>query len=113
MLVTPACTVLRSPGQARICLPLKRLTRSMPSIALFRNVVPGKAPQEENPWKKSVLDLVMEDAKRLNKHLGASDQNKMSEYLESVRSIENRIQSQDKLKDFEANINRRDEERIG
>lgn len=71
---------------------------------LFRNFVPGKPIKTENPWKKSVLDLVMEDAKRLNKQLGASDQNKMSEYLESVRSVEKRLGSQDKLKDFEANI---------
>ena len=71
---------------------------------LFRNVVPGKTPAYENPWKKSVLDLVMEDARRLNKHLGASDQNKVSEYLEAVRSVEKRIDSRDQLKDFEANI---------
>ena len=71
---------------------------------LFRTVVPGKSAGAENPWKKSVLDLVMEDAKRLNKHLGAADQNKMSEYLESVRSVEKRLTSQDKLRDFEANI---------
>lgn len=71
---------------------------------LFRTVVPGKSSGAESPWKKSVLDLVMEDAKRLNKHLGAADQNKMSEYLESVRSVEKRITSQDKLREFEANI---------
>lgn len=71
---------------------------------LFRNLVPGKPPKSENPWQKSVLDLVMADAKRLNKQLGAADQNKMSEYLESVRSVEKRLESQDKLKDFEANI---------
>lgn len=71
---------------------------------LFRTVVPGKSGGADNPWKKSVLDLVMEDARRLNKHLGAADQNKMSEYMESVRSVEKRLTSQDKLRDFEANI---------
>lgn len=71
---------------------------------LFRTVVPGKSAGADSPWKKSVLDLVMDDAKRLNKHLGAADQNKMSEYLESVRSVEKRLTSQEKLKDFEANI---------
>lgn len=71
---------------------------------LFRTVVPGKSTGADNPWKKSVLDLVMEDAKRLNKHLGAADQNKMSEYLESVRSVEKRLTSKEKLRDFEANI---------
>ncbi|NRB47951.1 MAG: DUF1552 domain-containing protein [Saprospiraceae bacterium] len=71
---------------------------------LFRRFVPGKSQGTENPFKKSVLDIVMQDAKRLNKHLGAADQNKMSEYLESVRSVEKRLVSDDKLKDFEANI---------
>lgn len=71
---------------------------------LFRRFIPGKASSAENPWKKSVLDIVMQDAKRLNKHLGAADQNKMSEYLESVRSVEKRLVSQDKLQDFEANV---------
>lgn len=71
---------------------------------LFRTVVPGKSSGGQDPWRKSVLDLVMDDAKRLNKHLGAADQNKMSEYLESVRSVEKRLTSQEKLQDFEANI---------
>lgn len=71
---------------------------------LFRTVVPGKSGGGQDPWRKSVLDLVMDDAKRLNKHLGAADQNKMSEYLESVRSVEKRLTSQEKLRDFEANI---------
>lgn len=71
---------------------------------LFRNFIPGKPAKTENPWKKSVLDLVLEDAKSLNKKLGAEDQNKMSEYLESIRSVEKRIDSTDSLKDFEANI---------
>jgi hypothetical protein len=71
---------------------------------LFRNFIPGVTPQKENPWKKSVVDLVLEDAYRLNKQLGAEDQNKMAEYLESVRSIEKRLESPDEMKDFEANI---------
>lgn len=71
---------------------------------LFRNFIPGVAPKEENPWKKSVIDLVLDDARRLNRKLGAEDQNKMAEYLESVRSIENRLETKDDLRDFEANI---------
>ena len=71
---------------------------------LFRNFIPGVAPKEENPWKKSVVDLVLDDARRLNHKLGAEDQNKMAEYLESVRSIENRLETEDDLRDFEANI---------
>lgn len=71
---------------------------------LFRNVIPGKTPKSENPWKKSVLDIVMDDANRLNKKLGASDQNKMSEYLESVRAVEKRVETPTNIKDFESKI---------
>jgi len=71
---------------------------------LFRNFIPGVAPVKENPWKKSVIDLVLDDARKLNRQLGAADQNKMAEYLESIRSVEKRLESSDDLRDFEANI---------
>jgi len=71
---------------------------------LFRNFIPGVEPKEVNPYKKSVLDLVMADAKQLSKNLGANDQNKMSEYLESVRSVEKRLDNEDDMTDFEKNI---------
>ena len=71
---------------------------------LFRNFTPGATPVKENPWKKSVIDLVLEDARKLNRQLGAADQNKMAEYLESIRSVEKRLESNEEIKDFEANI---------
>jgi hypothetical protein len=40
----------------------------------------------------SVLDLVMEDAKNLQNRVGAGDRAKIDEYLESVRSVERRIE---------------------
>jgi hypothetical protein len=40
----------------------------------------------------SVLDLVMEDAKRLRSRVGAADQRKLDEYFESVRAVEKRIE---------------------
>ncbi len=40
----------------------------------------------------SVLDLVLEDARRLRNSLGSADQGKLDDYLESVRSVEKRIQ---------------------
>ena len=42
--------------------------------------------------KKSILDSVLDDAKALNKKLGKSDQQKMDEYLGSVRQTEQRVQ---------------------
>ncbi len=71
---------------------------------LFRDFIPGRETKAENPWKKSVVDLVLDDAKRLNRQLGAADQNKMAEYLESVRSVEKRLENPQDLRDFEANI---------
>lgn len=41
---------------------------------------------------KSVLDVVMEDARRLNRRLGGADRQKFAEYLESVRDVEQRIE---------------------
>lgn len=40
----------------------------------------------------SLLDFVMSDAKRLEAGLGASDRRKMSDYMDSVREVERRIQ---------------------
>jgi hypothetical protein len=45
---------------------------------------------------QSVLDLVAEDARRLQKRLGAADQQKLNEYFESVRSVERRIEFETK-----------------
>jgi hypothetical protein len=42
---------------------------------------------------RSLLDFVMADAKRLSPTLGASDQRKMTDYLDSVREVERRIQN--------------------
>jgi hypothetical protein len=40
----------------------------------------------------ALLDLVLEDARQLQKRLGASDRRKMDEYLHSVRSLEERLE---------------------
>ncbi len=71
---------------------------------LFRKFIPGEIPKKENPWKKSVVDLVMDDARSLNRRLGAADQNKMAEYLESVRAVEKRLETDEDLHDFEAKL---------
>jgi len=60
---------------------------------------PEKNPREvwhrlfgkPNPKDKSVLDLVLDDAKGLGKQLGSADRSKLDEYLESVRTVESRI----------------------
>jgi hypothetical protein len=42
---------------------------------------------------RSLLDFVLSDAQRLSPELGASDKRKMSDYLDSVREVERRIQT--------------------
>lgn len=44
-----------------------------------------------SPEDKSVLDLVMADAKQLQTKIGKADQHKVEEYFEAVRSVEQRI----------------------
>jgi hypothetical protein len=70
---------------------------------LFRGVMPV-AKQHDQTWKQSVLDLVQEDAKTLQRKLGRADQDKLEEYLESIRSLEKRIDDEEKLKVFEKKI---------
>jgi len=71
---------------------------------MFRTIVPKPNAKPENPLKASILDAVMEDAKSLQKNLGIADQNKLEEYLASIRSVEMRLNNQVQMKDFEAGI---------
>lgn len=47
-------------------------------------------------YRRSILDLVGDDAKTLDRDLGLADRRKLEEYLEAVRSIEKQIQSAEK-----------------
>ena len=49
-------------------------------------------------YQKSILDFVNEDAKRLQKRLGATDRNKIEEYLTAVRDIEKRIEQAEEFR---------------
>jgi len=51
-----------------------------------------KARMAQLKRQASVLDFVADDARRLSRNVGAADQKKIDEYLESVRDIERRIQ---------------------
>ncbi len=70
---------------------------------LFRRFMPN-TKQRDQTWKQSVLDLVAEDAKDLQRKLGRADQDKLVEYLESIRSLEKRIDNEAKLKAFEEQV---------
>ena len=42
--------------------------------------------------ESSVLDLMLKDSHRLKRQIGKSDQNKMEEYLDSLRALEKRVE---------------------
>ena len=89
----------QSPGQPMS----KEIDPRLAFDRLFRPFVPG-VKIKEDPWKQSILDLVMDDAKSLKNNLGRSDQDKVSEYLESIRSVEKRISNNANKEKFAANI---------
>lgn len=82
----------------------KEIDPRMAFDRLFRGLVPEKPARQENPFNKSVLDLVQEDAKSLQGSLGVEDQNKLQEYLEAVRSVERRIEDREKTEEFKDHI---------
>lgn len=47
-------------------------------------------------YNKSILDLVRDDAKRLENSLGSSDRRKLDEYLSAIRELETRITTNSK-----------------
>jgi hypothetical protein len=65
---------------------------------------------------KSVLDAVLEDAKRLRNHVGAADRSKLDEYFDSVRAVERRIEFDAKRRAAEYDgdaLARKEIERLG
>ena len=48
---------------------------------------------EVSKGDRSVLDAVLNDAKDLRRHISATDQRKLDEYLDSVRDVEQRIEN--------------------
>lgn len=62
---------------------------------LFRTRSKGSEKQAADD--QSVLDLVSQDAKRLQSKLGSSDRAKLEQYLESVREVERRIEAEANL----------------
>lgn len=70
---------------------------------LFRQYVPG-VKVKADPYKQSILDVVLADANDLKRHLGRADQDKVSEYLESIYSVEKRISNDTNRTKFAKNI---------
>jgi hypothetical protein len=54
---------------------------------------------KEHVESGSVLDLVLDDAKSLNRNLGKTDKGKLGEYMDSVRTVEQQIERVTKRQD--------------
>ena len=52
----------------------------------------SRAQAERNHLRKSLLDYVQDDARRLRDRLGSNDRQKLDQYLTSVREIERRVE---------------------
>ena len=72
--------------------------------AVFERLFGGGDPTEtaesrlkRQAYKRSVLDFVADDAKRLHSKLGARDQSKLDEYYTGVREIELRLNRAEQL----------------
>ena len=55
--------------------------------------------------RKSVLDFVLEDVRRMNRNLGRNDKQKIEEYLAGVRKLEQQIEKSERFKLPDAPIN--------
>lgn len=64
-------------------------------------------------YNKSILDLVRDDAKRLEGTLGASDRRKLDEYLSAVRELETRIAAGSKAAEPPKVDSQRPEKEVG
>ena len=67
---------------------------------LFSNEVGGEskaARAKRDAYKKSILDMVAEDANDLRGKLGSTDRRKLDEYLTAVREIERRLTRRDPI----------------
>jgi hypothetical protein len=62
-----------------------------PRAAFERLFKRGSGPQTDLSRDKSVLDAVLDDAKRLHGQISSQDRVKLAEYLDAVRAVERRI----------------------
>ena len=62
-----------------------------PKLAFERLFGAGADAKERDLYRKSILDMVAEDAALLRRKLGRTDQRKLDEYFTSVRELEQRI----------------------
>lgn len=75
--------------------PTSPLARELNPALVFERLFRAANPKAGSGVRDQLLlDRVLGDASELKRSLGASDRQRMDEYLQSVRSIEKRLQSQ-------------------
>ncbi|TWU41805.1 DUF1552 domain-containing protein [Novipirellula artificiosorum] len=84
--------------------PTNPVAKEIDPRALFDRLFEGqtvkatrRAKSVREKYRKSVLDFVQEDAKRLHQKLPEIDRRKLDEYLYAVRDVEKRIAGADRL----------------
>ncbi len=81
------------------------MSKEIDPASLFDRLFEGQTTKEtrfakstREKYRKSILDFVADDAQRLSRTLGVSDQRKLEEYMYSVREVEQRISGSEKLR---------------
>jgi len=88
-----ACAYMNSLSWASPTAP--NPTEADPRIVFERLFGNGGTPEQRRAQlhrDRSILDWVLDDMARLQQQLGTGDRNKVSEYLDTVREVERRIQ---------------------
>lgn len=87
-----SCKTLSHRGPGR---PIPSMHKPQDIFNRLFNPYAGKSVEQVRAGLKreaSILDLMMEQSKGLNHRLGKADQQKMDEYLESIRALEQRVE---------------------
>lgn len=91
--------------------PTNPMAKEIDPGAVFDRLFAGQIVKEtkraisiREKYRTSVLDFVLEDARRLHQTLPAVDQRKLDEYLYSVRDVEKRLSGTDRLRMTEEGV---------
>lgn len=76
-------------------IPSTELKQTYRKLFLDESAAAKATATEQMKRHRSILDVVHEEAKAIHRELGRRDQEKFSEYLEAVRSVEKKIQLQE------------------
>ncbi|OYP36802.1 DUF1552 domain-containing protein [Rhodopirellula sp. MGV] len=75
--------------------PTSPLAKELNPQSVFDRLLRATKPSAQSAWRDQLLlDRALGDVKQLNRMLGASDRHRMDEYMQSLRSIEKRIEKQ-------------------